>query len=326
MTTTPSTTMQYIDSIRELTEDYDIFLLDMWGVMHNGSQPYKGVLETVQELKAAGKDMIILSNSSKRTSNSVKMLTKLGFDPSDFSKIITSGEIAHNMLARDTSLGCETWSILSELKGKRVFVFGSGNGDEEYCTSCGWTLSSLIEADLILARGTFTICNDSTIVKKQDDEDKYFRVLQESLSKAASLKIPMLVSNPDKVRPDEGLPPMPGAIGDAYEAMLGDENTRLVKRIGKPFPEVFQLALNKRDKSRAVMIGDALETDVTGGASMGITTVWATNDGIHGPDILEKGSLEEGTLAVLDAFNENDGTYAKETVLRPSYIIPHFRW
>lgn len=66
----------------------------MWGVMHDGSKPYEGVLETIQKLKEKGKDMVILSNSSKRTDSSVKSLKKLGFDPSDFSQIITSGEVS----------------------------------------------------------------------------------------------------------------------------------------------------------------------------------------------------------------------------------------
>lgn len=48
----------------------------MWGVMHNGSEPYEGVLEAVKELKRVGKKMIILSNSSKRRENSHNMLTK----------------------------------------------------------------------------------------------------------------------------------------------------------------------------------------------------------------------------------------------------------
>lgn len=91
-TTTPS--MRYIDAIRDLTDDHDVFLLDMWGVMHNGSKPYKGVLETIKKLKEAGKEMIILSNSSKRTDSSIKMLRNLGFDPNDFCQILTSGEVS----------------------------------------------------------------------------------------------------------------------------------------------------------------------------------------------------------------------------------------
>ena len=44
--------------------------------MHNGSEPYEGVLQTVEDLKKAGKRMIILSNSSKRRDNSERMLIK----------------------------------------------------------------------------------------------------------------------------------------------------------------------------------------------------------------------------------------------------------
>ena len=233
------------------------------------------------------------------------------------------------MLSGDDSLACDTWPILSKIResgSSKVFVFGSGNQDEEYCTACGWTLAPLADADLILARGTFTICDGSTVVKKKDGEDEYFRVLNDALGKAAEKNIPMLVSNPDKVRPDEGLPPMPGAIGAAYEVLLGKDAEKLVKCIGKPFPEVFQIALKDKEASKACMIGDALETDVTGGSSMGLSTVWSINDGIHGPDVKGKASLREGATAVLDTFNNEEVTYAKQRVLRPTFVVPHFRW
>jgi ribonucleotide monophosphatase NagD (HAD superfamily) len=81
--------------IEQVAKDYDIFLLDMWGVMHDGSRPYEGVIDTVKKLKEAGKEMIILSNSSKRQEKSLKMLAKLGFDPiNDFSQVITSGDVS----------------------------------------------------------------------------------------------------------------------------------------------------------------------------------------------------------------------------------------
>ena len=80
--------------IEEVAKDHDVFLLDMWGVMHDGNRPYDGVIDTIQKLKDAGKEMIILSNSSKRRENSLKMLSKLGFDPDDFSQVITSGDVS----------------------------------------------------------------------------------------------------------------------------------------------------------------------------------------------------------------------------------------
>eukprot|EP00816_Leptocylindrus_hargravesii_P000835 CAMPEP_0196828166 /NCGR_PEP_ID=MMETSP1362-20130617/94540_1 /TAXON_ID=163516 /ORGANISM="Leptocylindrus danicus, Strain CCMP1856" /LENGTH=371 /DNA_ID=CAMNT_0042208835 /DNA_START=92 /DNA_END=1204 /DNA_ORIENTATION=- len=320
------------------------FLLDMWGVMHNGSKPYEGVIETIQKLKNEnnGVRMVILSNSSKRQSHSITMLKKLGFNPDDFDDIITSGEVSHRMLSGDDALNCDTWECLTNLMKndgnndrKKVFVYGSGSNDEEYCMSAGWELASVEEANLILARGTFTIndgCGD--VVDKNEDAEQYDQMLAETLAIAAKRRIPMLVSNPDKVRPDEGLPPMPGAIADQYEAALGGGQTAtdLVKRIGKPFKEVYDLALysSQDEASSACMVGDALETDVTGGNSIGCTTVWVINDGIHGPDVLEKGegNYEDGVAEVLSCFNEAR-VKAKgddSAKVMPTFVIPHFRW
>mmetsp|Transcript_8869 Transcript_8869/g.16241 ORF Transcript_8869/g.16241 Transcript_8869/m.16241 type:complete len:408 (+) Transcript_8869:37-1260(+) len=338
--TAATATYETIDGISSpvLLEKYDTFLLDMWGVMHNGSEPYEGVLKTVEELKKAGKKMIILSNSSKRRENSEKMLVKLGFNPSDFDNIITSGDVSHTLLQNNAdSIGCQNWDILTNLidqKKKNVFVFGSGDEDEVYCTSAGWTLSTIDEADLILSRGTFTINDGTTIISKKENEAEYWKVMEESMVVAAKRKVPMLVSNPDKVRPEEGLPPMPGEIGSTYERFVwtshcspvGDmteEKARAyVKYIGKPFREVFDIALGSDDRSRAIMVGDALETDVVGGSiTAGVDTLWVVNDGIHGKDVEEKGA--DG---VLDSFNGNEFTYAYGKKVVPRYLTNHFRW
>lgn len=323
---------KYIDGIQSISSSYEIFLLDMWGVMHNGSKPYEGVIETVQKLKEEGKRMIILSNSSKRVGNAHKMLKKLGFDENDFEQIITSGEISYRMLCGDETLQCSSWSTLTNLirEGKKkVFVFGSGDGDEDYVESSGWALAPIEEADLIIARGTFTINNgDGNPVSKKNDEDEYFRVLNSVLEKAAERKVPMLVTNPDKVRPDEGLPPMPGAIGDTYQEKLGHGSQEFVKRIGKPFPEVYELALlGCDDPKRAVMIGDALETDVTGGTSFKTSTAWIVNDGIHSPFVQELGDgcFKTGTSKVIENFNDEKG-HEEDSRLSPTYISKHFRW
>eukprot|EP00586_Coscinodiscus_wailesii_P009819 CAMPEP_0172512660 /NCGR_PEP_ID=MMETSP1066-20121228/246315_1 /TAXON_ID=671091 /ORGANISM="Coscinodiscus wailesii, Strain CCMP2513" /LENGTH=318 /DNA_ID=CAMNT_0013292573 /DNA_START=312 /DNA_END=1265 /DNA_ORIENTATION=+ len=318
--------------MEKICKDHSIFLLDMWGVMHDGTNPYDGVIDTISQLKALGKKMIILSNSSKRRDTAVKMLIKLGFDPDDFDEIITSGEISHQMLSGDPTLACRTWPTLTTIRDrgpfhKKVFCLGSGSHDEQYVTSAGWTLSPISEASLILARGTFTVNDGTTIVKKTEDEEKYFRVLDESLRVAAARRVPMLVSNPDKVRPDVGLPPMPGALGDLYQSLLsGEGSEELVKRIGKPFGEVYELALNGSDPADAVMVGDALETDVTGGGAAGCRTVWVVKDGIHGDAVEEMGGgYEQGVERVLEDFNEGKGFLNGDGV-RPSFVVPHFRW
>ena len=334
---TPSS-LSHIKGIEDIADSYSTFLLDMWGVMHNGSETYDGVINTIKQLKSKDKKLIILSNSSKRIDSSIKMLTKLGFDPhNDFHQIITSGDVSYRMLSGDTTLKCSTWNVLQDLivnNQKKVFVFGSGDNDEEYCESAGWRLSSIDEADLIIARGTFTINDGSNAIvsKKDNGENEYFKVMNEKLDVASKRNLPMLVTNPDKVRPDEGLPPMPGAIGDAYEEYLKnagvEDSAVLVKRIGKPYAEVYEMALDScDDSSSAIMVGDALETDITGGNWSKVDTLWVIDDGIHAPFVNEqtKESYEESVKAVLDEFNEKKG-YSGVNELKPSFITRHFKW
>jgi HAD superfamily hydrolase (TIGR01450 family) len=312
--------------------------------MHNGKTTYEGVLEVVQKLKEQGKELIILSNSSKRQENSIKMLKKLNFDPErDFSQIITSGEVTYQLLTKtlpDASpLAPKPWSILEPIwnekkEAKYVFCFGSGDGDEEFLESCGWTLSSMEQADLIVARGTFTIQDASTVVHKiHDGEEAYFQSYHEQLAKAAERKIPLIVANPDKIRPDVDRSPMPGTIGNDYERALTESSdsldaTDMIKYIGKPFSDVYEIALRGKDLSRVCMVGDSLETDVTGGSAAGIDTIWVVNDGIHNVEIQSKGkgSLQEGCSKILAEFNEIPETYAKGRQLTPSIVLPHFRW
>jgi HAD superfamily hydrolase (TIGR01450 family) len=358
-----------LNGIQDLADDYDVYLLDMWGCLHDGLQPYDGVLETLQKLKhdRTGKDLVILSNSSKRRDSSVKMLAKLGFDPADFSQIVTSGEVAHQLLLGLASVGglggdssASSWipsnvpQALRDLANRptrRVYCFGSGDGDEEYLNSAGWTLADSIDhADLIVARGTFTLLDASSMVDKtRDGEDVYFQAYTEILGKATQRRIPMIVCNPDKVRPDADKSPMPGTIGTTYNDLLTKSDSSantpesassLVYSIGKPFPSVYEIALRGcQDKSRACMVGDALESDVTGANLAGIDSIWVVEDGIHNQAVVEashgigsddkslSSPLERGSAAVLQEFNQrSDATYAQGRQVQPTIVLPHFKW
>jgi HAD superfamily hydrolase (TIGR01450 family) len=353
-----------------ILDNYDTFLLDMWGVMHDGRAPYEGVLRAVRKLKESGKRLIVLSNSSKRREDAERMLVELGFDPADFHDIVTSGDVSHRLLRGDAGggvAGCENWDAIDDViaergaagRRKNVFVFGSGDDDGGYCESAGWTPSSVEDADLLLARGTFTIDDGSgTVIHKGDDEALYWEVMERSMMVASRRKLPMLVSNPDKVRPDAGSKtPMPGAIGDAYERFVWTTNCNpvgdmteegarsYVRRIGKPFGEVYDIALSSVSSSmssssssssddddedgprrdRVIMIGDALETDVVGGDNAGIDVLWVVNDGIHGADVRADGM--GGVDGALGRFNRNnEHTYAYGRVVAPRYATDHFRW
>lgn len=341
-----SNTMKVLKGVRDLVDDFDVFLLDMWGVLHNGSAPYAGVLEAVDRLRQAtnkdrNKRLIILSNSSKRVDHSIKMLRKLGFSDDSFAQIITSGEVAYQILGGNSCFASSStlsWSKLDKVTSKTAVVLGSGDQDEEYLQACGWELTTPDQASLVVARGTFTINDGTNVVDKRVDGDQtYDEVLQQTLQDCAARQLPMLVTNPDKVRPDEGFPPMPGKLGDLYEAALqkaseingastlNEDPSNLVYRIGKPFANVYDLALeNVEDRSRVCMIGDALETDVTGGTRVGIATVWVLMDGIHSDETVQ--GVADAPRVLQDFQSQSTGTYAQGIKLVPNYLLSNFQW
>lgn len=78
-------------------------------------------------------------------------------------------------------------------------------------------------------------------------------------------------TNPDRALPTpEGLIPGAGSILAALEKATG----RYAKVIGKPFPDMFQLALSRLDfhPQEVLVVGDQLETDIAGGQAAGCHT------------------------------------------------------
>ena len=97
-------------SFSEVIDSYDGFILDQFGVLHNGSRGLEGAPELVSELAKRGKKLIILSNSSSASESTRAKLPKLGFDPNDFCGAVTSGEEAARHIA-------------GEFTGKRAVFF-----------------------------------------------------------------------------------------------------------------------------------------------------------------------------------------------------------
>lgn len=359
-TSASSRTLRLVSGIRDIVDDYDVFLLDMWGVMHDGFNAYEGVIDTVKQLRKANKKLIILSNSSQRKDKSISNLKGLGFDPlDDFDTIITSGEVAFLMLSiindNDSNQleGCQRWDVLTQIQDKnhranqdnKIFVLGSEpTRDVPYIESSGWKFAPVEQADLILASGTFSVNDGVHEINKRQDVNAYEAAVTASMKIGAERGIPMIVSNPDKIRPDYERPPMPGKLGDRYEAALVEYGGKspvqaeaLVKRIGKPFSDVYGIALkasaNKNGSSiRACMVGDSLETDITGGSASGIDAVWILKDGVYIPEIQEadrKGkTLLEAATEILQDFNKKkEDTYAKgQPDQLPTVAMPHFLW
>lgn len=165
-----------VSGMDSVSKFYDSFIIDQWGVLHDGKTPYTGVKECLQKLKDDGKNLILLSNSSKRKANSVKGLDKVGIKSILFDEIVTSGELAWNAIMdrkfdfKISPLSATSvWQQNSDMTATsddsertlKVFVIGNNDDDAEYIRSCGCVLSPPESADFILARGTFCIMTGS---------------------------------------------------------------------------------------------------------------------------------------------------------------------
>ena len=221
--------------------------------------------------------------------------------------------------------------------------------DAAYLAECGWNIGTAALAELIVARGSYTINHGHTVIDKREDAAAYEAALNLLLEQCAARQIPMLVTNPDKYSPQEGHPAMPGQIGDAYAKILRrlypNDNTKvqsLIKRVGKPFDDVYDIVLayiNDGDKNdtqhpkRVCMVGDTLETDIVGGMAAGMGTIWVVMDGIHRTAIRSEETLLADAQKVVDDLNQSLAdtvasvdSYASGQTVRPEHVLAHFRW
>ena len=112
---------KHIEGLRALREGPDaksVFLLDQFGVLHDGKTAYPCAIDTTRRLCESGARLFIISNSSRRASGTLKKLEKLGFDPDWFEGVITSGEITHARLnARNETRSSSTTKLLAAAAG-----------------------------------------------------------------------------------------------------------------------------------------------------------------------------------------------------------------
>ena len=70
---------QYIKNLGELCDRYDHFIIDIFGVLHDGIEPFHDTVRTLSALKTSGKQVCLLSNSPRRAHNPPRRWTIWAF-------------------------------------------------------------------------------------------------------------------------------------------------------------------------------------------------------------------------------------------------------
>jgi HAD superfamily hydrolase (TIGR01459 family) len=246
--------MRILDGVAPLADRYDGFVLDIWGVLHDGRKPYPGVAEALGALKARGKRIALLSNAPRRSWVVDRLLTGMGFDRALWDATITSGELAWRALGDLDALGY----------GPRAFHIGPERDLSVVEDRAVTLVSDAAEADWVLNTGPAPEIGNGDVAP--------YRPMLEA---CAARKLPMLCVNPDRyVMVGEERVICAGALSDLYVELGGPPS----REIGKPDPAVYAPvleALGIADRSRVVAIGDSPHTDLAGAAGAGLDAVWA---------------------------------------------------
>ncbi|MFC7552785.1 TIGR01459 family HAD-type hydrolase [Pseudoroseomonas wenyumeiae] len=164
----------------ELAESHDGYVLDIWGVIHDGQQPYPGVPEALAEMRARGKRIVLLSNAPRRSWTVEKQLAGMGLDKGLWDGIVTSGEVSWTLL-RD-----RTHPWFAKL-GRRAFHLGPER-DLSVVEDLDISLvSTPAEAEWLLNTGPDPLTGARSA-------DPYQPLLED----CARHKLPMLCVNPDR--------------------------------------------------------------------------------------------------------------------------------
>ena len=283
--------MKYLNGFRPLAEQYDGFVLDLWGVIHDGVHPLPGAIDTLTRMRALGKRSVLLSNAPRRAWAAQKLMRGMGIPDDLYDGILTSGEAVWLTLRERPDAW---WHAL----GQRVFHLGPER-DRNVMEDLDLTVvDSPSDATFVLNTGPDDLRDPTTPAEFED-------VLQACM--AANL--PMVCGNPDLEVIRGGQRIMcAGALAARYTEMGGD-----CRMLGKPDPTIYGPVLKMLgvEKPRVLAVGDALNTDVTGAGRVGIDACWVLG-GIH---LEETGGDPEKARA-----------QAREKGLSPVAIVPSFGW
>jgi HAD superfamily hydrolase (TIGR01459 family) len=291
----------YLSGIRSLTQQYDIFIIDLWGTVHNGYEAYPGALEALRQLAKAGKQVVFLSNAPRRAKAAEQTLEAVGITPDLYALLTTSGEEVHVAL-RDRKddwhkkLSGACWH-LGPTRDRSIFE--------------GLDLELLGEPD---GAGFCVVTGNKMNEEVVDD-------YRPELDRALALGLPMICANPDLVVPvGDALVVCAGAFAEYYAAKGGD-----VFWHGKPHPPIYANlfaaleTLNGApvDKTRIIAIGDALATDIVGASVAGIAGALVVG-GVHGRELglNWRGRPKKKALAALIA----------ETPVKPDHVLLRLKW
>ena len=248
--------MKELKHLSEIFSNYDTFVIDLWGVMHNGIKLNPKAIEAINHLKNNAKKIVFLSNAPRPSAKVIDFLLKMKMDKQYLSNVMTSGEAAMN-------------AINNNKFGKKFFHLGPPR-DVAIFEKVKENSTTIDNCEFILCTGLFDE-DDPDINKSQlheNDLDYYKNFLIKHISKK------LVCTNPDlTVHRGDKEEYCAGYVAKIFEELGGE-----TIYYGKPYKEIYKMCFEKNEKVLA--IGDNLRTDIKGANNLNKDCLFISN-GIH---------------------------------------------
>lgn len=270
--------VKQIASLSDISDDYDLILCDVWGVLHNGVDSWADAARALIDVRQAGKTVILITNSPRRSRDVVTQLQSLGVPDEAYDGIVTSGDVTRTLIAEGP---------------RRIFHLGADR-DLSLFDGLDVELVEEFEASGVACTGLF------------DDEAETPEDYAEMLKRLRARDLPFICANPDiVVERGDRLIWCAGSLARDYGQLGG--RTLIA---GKPHRPIYEKAMKdaaelmgkQTARERMLAIGDGMTTDVKG-AMMADIPLLFISDGIHAREYGSHGAPDLARMAeFLDDF------------------------
>ena len=289
---------QIITHLSEISDSYDALFVDLWGCMHNGVNAFPSAVNAMQDYRARGGIVVLVTNSPKPRAGVDAQLAQFGVPTDAYDTIATSGDSARSAMFRG-------------VVGEKVFFMGEWTRDEGFFEPLHILENPveiqhvpLAEADGIVCCGPFDPMADPSVNRA----DFLY-------AKTKGMKL--LCANPDiVVDRGEVREWCAGALAKLYSEMGGES-----LYFGKPHPPIYDLARRRLAElgkdtpdSRILAIGDGVLTDIKGAMGEDIDSLFISGG---------LAASETKTSVQPDANALN--LYLEKEKSNPTYTIGHLR-
>ena len=240
----------FLRGLNKIYSNFDIFLVDLWGVIHNGVQCYSEALKVLKNIKK-NKKILLISNAPRPSYEVQKFLKKIDLRKSFYHLLITSGDVTR-------------FYLKNNYKNKSFYHLGPKR-DESLFSNLNLKKTSLNKADFVICTG---VNNNKDTIKK------YYSILK----KINNRKLIMICANPDLVvNRGNVIEYCAGSVAKLYEKIGGE-----VEYFGKPhkyfYEYVFKIFKKKYKKiikkDKILVIGDNLNTDILGANNFNVKNLY----------------------------------------------------